>query len=1318
VSQRTFSRPFRRILTTTLLVAAATVVPTVSEAAHANPSPAPVGQSGDRVGDPTGVLGPNWRKTQDRAVTMSTDEAGVHLLVADRAEAYQWRTVASLAEPGIDTDQWVGHFCVTGSGQRAVVVYAPRQYANNPATMMGGGFAAVVNLVSGSVTKLAERASLAYFNPGCGAGETFTLSRLEGSEQRPRTWTGVVNAANGKVLRSVRSNGQLTSAVPVGSRIFAAASDGIVELGSDGRTKLLAGTTGTPYRLTADGATGLAFQVNEGSQIHFDRYAGNRLSAIGTAATGTARLHGGPGGHIFVVGAHSSSVIGTSGWTPVPADPDSDVSSTGRLVVTSALTHQEAATGLSDGSAVDGRPDAVAITTTIGGTTGYTFRFTPAGAAAGLLRSPALGGPAKPQAARPGTSLATDLSTDTVDEDRTCAVPRNDPTMQVYQPNPAQVEWAADLAVKNQLTFTRAANWENSGLPSWVPQGQFALPTLSVPAGVTGAAIPAQVLLGVLAQESNLRQASWHVVDASSGNPLTAAGWYGLDPSSGNLTQVDFTKADCGYGVGQVTTGMRKVDTNASGGLTDLQQKTATVDYATNIAASARILAQKWNETRAAGIIANDGDPKYIENWFFALWDYNTGLHTPNGSAPWGLGWLNNPANPQYPADRKPYLTAPLTTPTHHDTAAYDNAKHPSDWSYPERIMGWAHTSDVLPDYADGGVFKSTYHIGAWPSDGTGGSTFVQAQPPLATFCVMSINNCDTTLPKHQPTGQYATEPPGPCQEDDLTYCYWHASANWVTCAQSCGLENLAYTASSARPLATNIYPEQCKVAGLPSSAIIVDDIDTTKPIGPDGCLPTLASGATAAQGGHLTWQFASTTYNGKTVYPSKVDFHQAGAGYGGHFWFAHTQGGPGAMMVTGAWTPTARLNGWVQVMVHIPQEGDWTQQAHYQINLGDGTHRDRYINTYIEKNTWVQLGTYHFTGSGAQNVTLSNVTQDGNGSVDVAWDAAAFVPLSAKPRDFVVAMGDSYASGEGVGNYAGGTDRDYLGYDWNACRRSAQAWPRSIQLHGSSSSLGSLADSFSSSVDFQFTACSGATASAMDSTSPRSYWTVQPSKRNFHLDANGQFGEISQIQSGALSSDTTLVLLSAGGNDAFFSDVVQECAQSLSCTGNESTYKSYIDHAQQNVQTLMTDIHIAAMNAKIVLVGYPHLFTDIGAGCETVFSLGEIQMLNRLSDYMNDSAAATAAGANAGYIDTRAAVTPTVCVQASHLIGVSTDNTGPGDFQADEADSSDNLACPLHWGIPIIEVCLSRSSFHPNASGAADYTARVASQLPVVGYP
>jgi GDSL-like Lipase/Acylhydrolase len=1317
------------------LVASVLVAPSAASPAAAVPPPAePIKPTphADHVTEPDRVLGKNWRGRSDRAVTLSSDETGVHLLAAEHADAYRWRTVASLAEPGIETDQWIGRYCLTGSGRRAAVVYAPRQYANRPETMAAGGFVAIVDLRTGAVTKLAERTSLAYFNPTCGASEKVVISREEGTERKMRTWTGVVDARSAKVVRKTDSAGQITSQIPVGDRVLAAVSGGVAELGSDGRTKLLAATDGTPYRLTADGTGAVALQVNKGGQTRLQRLSGGRLTTIGVGELGTARLHGGPGGRVFVVGSAATDVMRTkkATWTPIDAGPDSDISSTGTLVVDVATTKSEAAAGTS-GAAVDGHADPVTIEATVSGGPAVTFGVTPAENAAGLIRSPALGGPAAPQAA-----LATDSSTVTYDPERTCAVPRNDPAVQVYQPTPKQVEWAADLAVKGQLNFARPANWNNDNLPSYYPQGSsglFPLPAIKAPAGVTGA-MPAQVLLGVLAQESNMRQASWHIVDGSSGNPLTAGGWYGAD-LAGDIGNIDFSKTDCGYGVGQITSGMRKSDTGTANGLSDLQQNAVVLDYATNVSASVRILAQKWNDAWTAGIIANGGNPNFIENWFFALWAYNSGMHpdVSGGTQPWGLGWLNNPANPHYPADRRPYLTAPLRSIPKPDTIAYDNAKHPSDWSYPERIMGWAHTSAILPDYSNNGVFTATYLKGVWPKDASGSEDFVAAQPSIGTFCTMVTNFCDRSLPAHQPTGEYATEPPGPCQKDDLTLCWWHGSANWVDCSQHCGVEALRYTASSARPLATSPYPAQCKLEGLPSNAVVVDDMGGAVQ-GPDNCRPTRTSnGATVPVGGALSWSFSSQTYAGQTVYPSKVDFHQAGAGYAGHFWFSHTRKTGSPFGITGKWTPSTRLNGWVQVMVHIPEEGAWTQQADYTINIGDNstTPRHRYVNQDLRKNTWVQLGTYKFSGSGPQNVSLSNITRDGFGNDDVAWDAAAFVPLTAKPKDFVVAIGDSYASGEGVGNYYTGTDDDYLSYSWNACRRSKNAWPRSIKLHDSSSTVGAMADSFSSGIDFQFTACSGSTTTQMGATDAPSYWNSRPSMDTFHQPApwaNGQFSEQRQIESGALSEDTTLVLLSAGGNDANFSGVMQYCAVGTwNCTDREADWHENINVAQQNVQWLIKQIHNKARNATVALVGYPHLFAVDHGGCAGVYNAEEIDMLNRLSDYMANRARESVAALRTqdstlkvGFIDMIPGLPGGACSaqgNPEHIIGISFDNTGPGDFQENPRNDDDNLPCPLRWS-PISDLkCVSRTSFHPNAAGAADYASWVTSQLPEIGY-
>lgn len=77
------------------------------------------------------LLGKGWRQSGDRLWTTTGDRTGFHFLVAEAKTGYTWRTAATLSEPGLDADAWIGNACVTASGKRAVVVYAPRTFTND-----------------------------------------------------------------------------------------------------------------------------------------------------------------------------------------------------------------------------------------------------------------------------------------------------------------------------------------------------------------------------------------------------------------------------------------------------------------------------------------------------------------------------------------------------------------------------------------------------------------------------------------------------------------------------------------------------------------------------------------------------------------------------------------------------------------------------------------------------------------------------------------------------------------------------------------------------------------------------------------------------------------------------------------------------------------------------------------------------------------------------------------------------------------------------------------------------------------------------------
>jgi hypothetical protein len=246
-------------------------------------------------------------------------------------------------------------------------------------------------------------------------------------------------------------------------------------------------------------------------------------------------------------------------------------------------------------------------------------------------------------------------------------VPRLSDGYQVPQPSSAQIEWAAGLAGSGNLIGTgpntlRPAGFDNLTGGNWDPSGDFPLP---IPFGKGGSAfVPKEILDGIMAQESNWNQASPHAPQGLPGAPYIAD-YYGYN-SAGTI---DYSHADCGYGLGQITDGMRL----ATGQTTpaNLQQRVA-VDYAENAAAAAQTLATKWNHLAAAGMTVDTADPAVIEDWYFAVWAYNSGINpqastgnttgcTPgpgctDSAGNWGLGWTNNPANPVYNPGRDPFL--------------------------------------------------------------------------------------------------------------------------------------------------------------------------------------------------------------------------------------------------------------------------------------------------------------------------------------------------------------------------------------------------------------------------------------------------------------------------------------------------------------------------------------------------------------------------------------------------------------------------------------------------------------------------------------
>ncbi|WP_060180009.1 SGNH/GDSL hydrolase family protein [Streptomyces sp. IMTB 1903] len=184
----------------------------------------------------------------------------------------------------------------------------------------------------------------------------------------------------------------------------------------------------------------------------------------------------------------------------------------------------------------------------------------------------------------------------------------------------------------------------------------------------------------------------------------------------------------------------------------------------------------------------------------------------------------------------------------------------------------------------------------------------------------------------------------------------------------------------------------------------------------------------------------------------------------------------------------------------------------------------------------------------------------------------------AAAQADFgYVALGDSYSSGLGAGNYEGASGN---------CKRTTRAYP-------------ALWAAAHSPQTFAFTACSGA-----------------------------RTGDVLSGQLGPLNSGTDLVSITVGGNDAGFADVMTTCVlQSEStCLNRVNQAKAYVDSTLPGLlDQVYNAIDSRAPAARVVVLGYPR-FYKLNGTCTAGLTEGERAAINGAADHLNAAIAKRAA--------------------------------------------------------------------------------------------
>jgi lysophospholipase L1-like esterase len=202
-----------------------------------------------------------------------------------------------------------------------------------------------------------------------------------------------------------------------------------------------------------------------------------------------------------------------------------------------------------------------------------------------------------------------------------------------------------------------------------------------------------------------------------------------------------------------------------------------------------------------------------------------------------------------------------------------------------------------------------------------------------------------------------------------------------------------------------------------------------------------------------------------------------------------------------------------------------------------------------------------------------------------------AAAPASAEPVALAgkyVALGDSYSSGTGAGSYGSS----------GSCKRSANAY---AQLWANANAPSS----------FVFVACSGALTT-----------------------------DVINNQVGSLTSDTSLVTISIGGNDAGFADVMTDCnlGSDSTCVSRNQQAQTYArNQLPARLDAVYTQIRNRAPGARVVVVGYPHIY-QLSGSCSVGLSETKRAAINQSSDVLAEVIKGRAGAFGFTFVDGRSA--------------------------------------------------------------------------------
>lgn len=252
-----------------------------------------------------------------------------------------------------------------------------------------------------------------------------------------------------------------------------------------------------------------------------------------------------------------------------------------------------------------------------------------------------------------------------------------------------------------------------------------------------------------------------------------------------------------------------------------------------------------------------------------------------------------------------------------------------------------------------------------------------------------------------------------------------------------------------------------------------------------------------------------------------------------------------------------------------------------------------------------------------------------------------ASVSTDVEPVKYL-ALGDSFSSGEGAGQYWDTTDFYIDENDFNVCHLSKVSYPYIIQ--------DSLEADWTGSV-----ACSGAKAYDINSSVDK-YVKNKKSQAFFPIigsnnqDKDKYIETRTQYYINLLSPGyapqanyvtkhlPSLATISIGGNDINFKNIVMSCVTQPQCYGRREAREELADlitSKRTDIEKAFRDTlkSMSGKNPRLYAIGYPKILSTAD-WCGSVFSPHEREFADALVEYLNATIKRAALNAGAAYVD------------------------------------------------------------------------------------